>query len=187
MDKHPLRRHIEEITPLTDEEFEYILGHFGAVHRRKHQFIVQEGEYVDREYWVVKGCLRASFFDYQGKEHILQFAMEDWWITDYEAFTNQVKAKISVDCLENCELLFITRENREKLSAEMHKMESFWARKTKLSYIALQNRVLSLLKDTAKERCDKLQAQYPKLFQRIPKKMIASYLGVARETLSRLY
>lgn len=186
MKMHPLKAHINKIISLTEEEFTYVLSHFTAVNKRKHQFIVQENELIDKEYWVIKGCLKSYFFDDAGKEHILQFAMENWWITDYDAFTNQMKAKISVDCLEDCELLYITYENREKLSKEMHQMERFWAKKTKLGYIALQNRVLSLLRNTAKERYEMLLKQYPHFFQRVPKKMIAAYLGVSRETLSRL-
>lgn len=186
MESHPLRLHFNEIISLTDSEFDYILSHFTAVNKRKHQFIIQEGELADKEFWVIKGCLKSYFFDDSGKEYILQFAMENWWVTDYDAFTNQTATKISVDCLEDCELLYITYQNREKLVSEMHKMERFWAKKTKLGYVALQNRILSLLKNSAKERYDILFDQYPQLFQRVPKKLIASYLGVSRETLSRL-
>ena len=186
MFKHPLRIHIEEITSITDEEFEYVLSHFKAIHKKKHQYIIQEDDLVNKEFWVIKGCLKSSYTDTTGKEHILQFALENWWITDYDAFTNQTQSKISVDCLEDCELLYITHENREKLSKEMHLMERFWAKKTKLGYVALQNRILSLLNNTAKERYDQLFQQYPHLFQRVPKKLIAAYLGVSRETLSRL-
>jgi len=185
MNTHPLKRHIDEIIPIEEEEFEYVLQHFSKVRKRKNQFIVQEGEFITKEFWVIKGCLKAYFFDDNGKEHILQFAMENWWITDYDAFTNRNKAKINVDCIEDCELLYITYENREKLSSEMHKMERFWSKKTKLGYVALQNRILSLLRNTAQERYNLLFEQYPALFQRVPKKMIASYLGVTRETLSR--
>ena len=187
MNSHPLRKHIEEIVPLTTDEFSYILSHFQPLSRNKHQFIIQDGDLVNKEYWVLKGCLKSCFFDMNGKEHILQFAMENWWVTDYQAFSTRTHATISVDCLEDCELLYITYDNREKLSAEMHKMEKFWSRKTKAGYVALQNRILSLLKDPAKQRFEKLIAQYPQLIQRVPKKMIASYLGVSRETLSRLY
>jgi len=183
---HPLRQHIEEIIKLTDDEFDYILSHFESTRRRKHQSIVQEGQVVNREYWVVKGCLKSYFFDSNGKEHILQFGMENWWITDYESFVKQLPSKIFIDCLEDCDLLYITHQNREKLTAQMHKMESFWAKKSKYGRIALQNRILSLLKNNAKERYDQLLDQYPQLFQRVPKKLIASYLGVSRETLSRL-
>lgn len=186
MELHPLRAHISEIVSITDEEFSHVLSHFVAVNKRKHQFIVQETELVRKEFWVINGCLKSYFFDDSGKEHILQFAMENWWITDYDAFINQTEAKISVDCIEDCQLLYITYENREKLSREMHQMERFWAKKTKLGYVSLQNRILSLLKNTTKERYELLFQQYPHLFQRVPKKMIASYLGVSRETLSRL-
>lgn len=184
--QHPLRKHIEELVPLTDEEFAYVLEHFKPVSKRKHQYIVQEGELVNHEFWVLQGCLKACFFDHSGKEYILQFAMENWWATDYEAFNKRTASSISIDCIEDCELLAISYDDREKLSNEMHKMEKFWAKKTKFGYIALQKRILSLLKDTAKERFEKLLSQYPLLFQRVPKKLIAAYLGVSRETLSRL-
>ncbi len=184
--KHPLRAHIEELIKLTDEEFELVLSYFKTTTKRKHQYILQEGEIADKEYWIVKGCLKSYFFDENGKEYILQFGMEDWWITDYESFVKQSKSKIYIDCIEDCELLYITYENREKLTKEMHKMERFWAKKSKFGRIALQNRILSLIKNSSKERYELLLEQYPKLFQRVPKKLIASYLGVSRETLSRL-
>lgn len=183
---HPLRKHIEEIISLTDEEFEFVLGHFEKISKRKHQYLVQEGEIVKREYWVLSGCLKSYFLDETGKEHILQFGMENWWITDYESFVKQVPSKIYIDCIEDCDLLYINFENREKLTASMHKMERFWAKKSKMGRIALQNRILSLLKNSSKVRYQLLLEQYPSLFQRVPKKMIAAYLGVSRETLSRL-
>lgn len=184
---HPLRQHIEEVISLTDDEFDFILSHFKQTSRRKHQYIVQEGEVVNKEFWVVKGCLKSYFVDDAGKEHILQFGMENWWITDYESFVNQTRSKTFIDCIEDSDLLYISYEDREKLTSEMHKMERFWAKKSKIGRIALQNRILSLLKNSTKERFDLLLEQYPELFQRVPKKMIASYLGVSRETLSRLH
>lgn len=183
---HPLREHIEEIIPLTDEEFDFILSHFQIVKKRKYQYIIQEGEIVNKEFWVIKGCLKSYFLDENGREHILQFGMENWWITDYESFIKQTKSKTYIDCLEDCELLYITYEDREKLTSKMHKMERFWAKKSKIGRIALQNRILSLLKNSTKEQYNTLLEQYPTLFQRVPKKLIAAYLGVSRETLSRM-
>lgn len=184
---HPLQQHIQEIISLSHDEFDYVLKHFQTMKRRKHQFIVQEGELTHKEFWVVKGCLKSSFVDNNGKEYIVQFAMENWWVTDYGAFENKTEAKLSIDCLEECDLLYITYDNKEKLMQELPKMQLFWARKTKKGYIALQERILTLLKSSAKERYELLFRQYPELFQRISKKMIAAYLGVSRETLSRLY
>lgn len=184
---HPLNNHLNEIVSVSTEEFQLILSYFKVLHRKKHQFIIQEGQTVDREFWVISGCLRSYVIDGHGKEHIVQFAMENWWITDYFAFLNQTKARMHVDCLEDCELLYITYENKEKLSAEFLQMEKFWSKKTKVGYASLQNRILSLLKDSAKDRYEQFIEQYPQLLQRIPKKHLAAYLGVSRETLSRLY
>ena len=183
---HSFRKHLEEIISLTDKEFDFILSHFEHTKKRKHQYILQEGEIAQKEYWILNGCLKSYFFDDNGKEHILQFGMEDWWITDYDSFTNRAPSTISIDCIEDSELLYITYENREKLTKEMHKMERFWAKKSKHGRIALQHRILSLLKNSSKERYELLLKQYPNLFQRVSKKLIAAYLGVSRETLSRL-
>jgi CRP/FNR family transcriptional regulator, cyclic AMP receptor protein len=183
---HPLKKHYEEILPpLSDQDFNYILSHFTSLKRSKHQFIVQADEDVKNDYWVVKGCLKAYALDADGKEHILSFAMENWWITDYNAYHNKAPAGIFISCIEDCELLALSLENREKLCREMHKIEHFMSVKTKFGYIALQKRILSLLKNSAQERYEQLLQQYPSLFQRVPKKMIAAYLGVSRETLSR--
>ncbi|MDC6362005.1 MULTISPECIES: Crp/Fnr family transcriptional regulator [Flavobacteriaceae] len=182
-----LRKHIEEVVELTDEEFGFIQSHFGHIQKRKHQYLVQEGDIVDKEYWVVKGCVKSYFLDDDGKEHILRFGMENWWITDYESFVKRTPSRMSIDCIEDTDLLYITYENREKLTSQMHKMERFWAKKSKNGTVAMQNRILSLLKNSAKERYDLLLEEYPSLFQRVPKKLIAAYLGVSRETLSRLH
>lgn len=181
-----LRRHFEKITPLTDQEFDYILSHFTTKKLRKHQFLIQEGDIVQNDYFVVKGLLKASFTNNEGKEHILQFAMEDWWVCDYQAYFNQTNATLNVDCLEDIEVLCLSLINREKICSELHKIEHFFRRKSNFGYIALQQRILSLMNNDAKGRYEQLRKQYPSLFQRVPKTMIASYLGVSRETLSRL-
>jgi len=181
-----LKQHIEKITPLTDTEFDYIFSHFTTKIFKKHQFIVQEGEKVTNDFFILSGCLKSYSTDNNGKEHILAFAMQDWWITDYQAYYYQTKATISVDCIEDSELLCLSFENREKLCAEMHKIEHFFRKKTNKRNVALQQRILSLLSDNAKEKYDQLLQLYPQLFQKVPKRLIASYLGVTRETLSRL-
>jgi CRP-like cAMP-binding protein len=181
------RQHIEKITPLTDAEFEYVFSHFRVRKFKKHQFLIQEGDNVGSEYFVLEGCLKAYHTNKEGKEYILQFATADWWITDYQAFFNQTKATIHIDCIENSEVLAISLESKEKICSEMHKIEHFFRKKTNAGYIALQHRILSLLNNTPKERYEQFLQLYPTLFQKVPKTLIASYLGVSRETLSRLY
>lgn len=180
-----LRQQIEKITPLTDGEFEYILSHFTPKKYKKHQFLIQEDDTVPNDFFVLNGCLKAYHIDPDGKEHILQFALPDWWITDYNSYFNQTNATINVDCIEDSEVLCLSLYNREKLCSEMHKIEHFFRRKSNAGYIALQQRILSMLNNNPQERYEKLLQLYPSLFQKVPKKLIASYLGVSRETLSR--
>jgi CRP-like cAMP-binding protein len=181
-----LRQQIEKITPLTDGEFAQVAGYFAYRKLRKHQFLVEAGNLVEREFFVLSGCLKAYYPD-NGKDHILQFALPDWWVTDYAAFFGQTKATIYIDCLEESEVLGITLADKEKLCAELPKIEHFFRKKSNAGYVALQRRILSLLTSTAKERYEQLLQLYPQLFQKVPKTLIAAYLGVSRETLSRLH
>lgn len=181
-----LKKHIEEIMPLTDSEFEYVLSHFTKKTLKKHQFLVQNGTEVKHDHFVVKGLLKAYYTNDEGKEHILQFAMENWWVTDYHGYFKKTKATTDVDCLEDCEVLCLSLQNRDKLCAELQKIEHFFRIKSNFGYVALQRRILSLLDKDAKERYDQLKDLYPSLLQRVPKTVLASYLGVSRETLSRL-
>ncbi|RYZ21642.1 MAG: Crp/Fnr family transcriptional regulator, partial [Sphingobacteriales bacterium] len=170
---------------LTPPEFEYILGHFDRKKFRKHQFVVQEGQRVDNDFFILDGCLKSYHTDANGKDHIIQFGLSNWWITDYQAYYNQGLASVNIDCIEPADVLSLSFTNREKLCAEMHKVEHFFRKKTNKRNVALQNRILSLLSSSAKERYENLLEQYPLLFQKVPKQLIASYLGVSRETLSR--
>ena len=177
-----LRQQLEQITPVSNEEFNYILTHFTSKKIKKHQFLMQESDSVINDYFVINGCLKAYHVDQQGKEHIMQFAIQNWWITDYQGYFNQTKATINIDCIEDSQVLCLSLTNREKLCSELHKMEHFFRKKSNSGYVALQQRILSMLNNNPKERYEKLLLQNPILFQKVPKKLIASYLGVSRET-----
>lgn len=181
-----LKAQIETIVKLTDEEFHFVLGYFEPKNYKKNQFVVQAGSPAPLDHFVAKGLLRSYFMDEDGKEHITQFAMEDWWISDPQAYHNRLNATLNIDCLENTQALAISIDNREKLCAEFKKMEFFFMKKTTAGYIALQKRILSLMSQNSEDRYRLFEELYPELMNRIPKKMIASYLGVSRETLSRL-
>ena len=180
------RDQIEKIVSLTDEEFAYVLSFFVKRKYKKHQFVIQQGNPVNYEYFVLSGLLKCYIIDEEEKTHILQFAMEDWWFSDYTAFLTGMPAATFADCLEDSELLGITKENKDKLCGEMHKIEHFFRVKSNNGYVALQRRILSLLSNDAQEKYRQLFSLYPALFQRVPKALLASYIGVSRETLSRL-
>lgn len=181
-----LREHIEKVTPVSDEEFEIIQTYFNPVAIRRKDFLIRSGQKVTSEYLVVKGLLKAFVYDDTGKEHIIQFAMENWWISDYPAYRLQSGGNWCVQALEACLVLELSAAGKQRMCETVPAMYQFHGAKAFGGFVALQKRVLSLMKNSAKEKYELLLEQYPELFQRVSKTMIAHYLGVSRETLSRL-
>ncbi|AZA93497.1 cAMP regulatory protein [Chryseobacterium nakagawai] len=181
-----LRTHIEKILPLSEEEFEYISSCFIYKKYKKHQFLIQEGEWVSYNYFVLKGLLKLVYTDEAGKEHIVGFAMEDWWETDFPAYYLSQKATMSLECVENTEVLCLSLENYRKICSIHPKMEHFFLEKAYMGFISAQQRIISTMTTGIKDRYEHLLEKYPSLVQRVPKSLLAAYLGVSRETLSRL-
>ncbi|NCD71111.1 Crp/Fnr family transcriptional regulator [Mucilaginibacter agri] len=181
-----LKNHIRKITPVNDDEFDAISTYFTAQRFKKHQFLVQTGKPAPYEFFVTKGLLKSEVTDSSGKTHILQFAYEEWWISDMQAFNSGEPASLDIDCLENTEVLSITYDAKERLCANFRCMEYFFRKKSNAGNIALQKRVLMLMQASAAERYEQLIHQYPQMHARISKKLIAACLGITRETLSRL-
>ncbi|MFI8380519.1 Crp/Fnr family transcriptional regulator [Leeuwenhoekiella sp. NPDC079379] len=184
--KEKLRAHIENIIPLTDDEFLHILSFFSFETYKKNDFLIHEGDQVKFCYLIVTGLLKLVYDDKNKKQHIVSFAMEDWWESDFSAYFSQTKAKMFLQCIEDTNVFSLSFANYQKLAAESPKMKQFFLEKSNSGHIASQNRILSFLTSSAKERYEQLLNQYPLLFQRVPKTLLASYLGVSRETLSRL-
>ena|ERR1700748_1881791 len=182
-----LRRYIEEITPLNDAEFENVKAFFFLKKTRKSQYLIHEGDEVNHEYLVTSGIYKAFYLDNQGKEYIVQFAQEGKWMSDYHAFFKRTSASMYIECIEAGEVLCLTLHGREKLSAELHKMEYFFRSRLTNGYVDMEQRVRLLLSNSPKERYEEFAKSHPGLMQRLPKKSIAMYLGTCRETLSRLY
>ncbi len=184
--KEKLKNHIEKLIHLTDDEHSFVQSHFSFEKYKKNDFLIQKGKNVKNCYFVVSGLLKLVYDDKDGKQHIVSFAMEDWWESDFSAYFSEAKAKMSLQCIEDTIVFSISLKNYQKLSAESPKMQRFFLKKSNSGHIASQNRILSFLTSNAKERYEQLLKQYPSLFQRVPKTLLASYLGVSRETLSRL-
>lgn len=181
-----LRSHIEEIISLTDEEFALVCTYFKPRKVAKKEYLIKSGQKVNSEFLVQQGLLKSFMHDDLGKEHIIQFAMERWWISDYPAYSKQDKGEMCVQALEPCLVLELSLEDKKLMCQQVPKMFQFHGAKSFSGYVSLQKRVLSMMKNFAKEKYELLLNQYPELFQRVSKTMIAHYLGVSRETLSRL-
>lgn len=180
------RAHIQQIVQLSDDEFRQVMDFFTKRIYKKYQYVIQAGDVGSCEHFVVQGIVKSAYTDHMGREHILQFAMEEWWFSDPNAFNTGTPAVLNVDCIENTETLSISFENKEKMCAKIGKMEYFFRKKYTTGNMALQRRVLVLLSNNAAERYEQFIQQYPSIQKRVSKTLIACYLGVTRETLSRL-
>jgi CRP-like cAMP-binding protein len=185
--KEILKAHVAKIATLTDEQFDYFFSFFEKQRFKKGQAIISEGDSVNCEYFVLSGCLKSFFVNDNLKMFILQFAMPTWWASDYNALYNRTKATISVDCITDTDVLILSNDHREKLCKDLHKAEHFFRWRTNKGYVAAQKRLLSFMNSDVKCRYEELLKLYPELYNIVPKSLIAAYLGVSRETLSRLY
>lgn len=173
-------------TPFISVESNLIADKFETIHLKKGDIILDANEIVYNQYYVSDGCLRAFFIDLTGKEHTIQFAVKDWWISDYTAFFSTTKAIMSIECIQNAILYKISREDLENLYQESPLIETFFRKKLENAFSSFQKRILGNLSQPAKERYLTFINTYPNIEQNVKNYHIASYLGITTESLSRI-
>jgi len=180
-----LRSFFERTFPVTDEQFEFIKTMFIPKKVKKGEFLLREGELTRYAIFVASGCLRTYTIDDHGKEHILQFSPENWWTGDM-SFTSNVPSQCFIEALEDSEVLLTEMSSIQKLNAQIPEAASHYQSALQKSMAAKSQRILDSLSATAEERYIDFLKKYPSLAQRVPQHMIASYLGISPETLSRI-
>lgn len=181
-----LNQKIYETIDISDEEFEYAKSLFIPKKLRKKRFILQDGEPCIYTTFVEKGLLRSYRIDEKGNEHILQFGMQGWWTADLYSFLTGEVSEYNIEALEDSELLLITKPSWDQLLNEVPAFERYFRVLIQNNLIATQKRLMGTMTTTAEERYTKLLQDFPNISNRVPQHMIASYIGVTRETLSRL-
>ncbi len=177
---------IQQHIHLSEEEKELLLSYFKTKKIRKRQFLLEEGDVCKHSAFVLSGCLRCYFIDENGFEHILQFAVEDWWITDMMSIITQNPSRLNIDALEESEILLIKREDQTELLEKIPQLEKYFRIKTESGLAHIQSRLLENLSLPAKERYLNLMKKYPRIVEKVPQKQIASYLGITPEFLSKV-
>ncbi|WP_367757782.1 Crp/Fnr family transcriptional regulator [Flavobacterium sp. WC2421] len=181
-----LEKSIGEKVTLSTEEFELCKTFFIPKKIRKKQTLLLEGDVCTYNAFVEKGILRSYTTDEKGHENVIQFAFEGWWITDLSSFLTGGNSTYTIEALEDSELLLLTTTARESLMNAIPAFERYQRLLLQNAYIALQTRINSALTATAEEKYLKLTTYYPDIVTRIPQHMVASYLGLTPETLSRV-
>ncbi len=186
-DENPVfKEHLRKFAVITEQEFDEASRYFTKIRVRKNENLIDPGEPVDYTYWVVKGLLISTLHDDEGREHIIQFAIENCWITDPNAFYNRQRSTLCVTAIEDSELIRISFNDREALCKHIPSFCEFFRKKANDSFVNKHTRLITYLMADTKTRYELLGEEYPGIFQRISKKLLAAYLGVSRETLSRL-
>lgn len=181
-----LYKKISTIIPVSEEDFDFFKTLFVFKKLRKRQYFLQEGDVCKYQAFVEKGLLRSYTVDEKGSEHILQFASEGWWMADLSSYFTNEPSFLHIDALEDAELLLLTKPSWEKAMKEIPALEHYFRIIIQNHLVATQKRLLQSLAETAEEKYNRFLRTYPECVQRVPQHMIASYVGVTRETLSRI-
>jgi CRP-like cAMP-binding protein len=178
--------HVNEKVQLSVGEQETIKTFFSPKKLRKKQYLLQEGDVCKYLAFVEKGLLRSYNVDDKGYEHMLQFAWEGWWISDTYSFLSGEPSTYNIDAIDDSELLLITLVSFEEMTLKVPKMERYFRILFQNNIISKERRLLSSITYTAEEKYLRLSETNPELIQKIPQNLIASYLGITPETLSRI-
>ena len=172
--------------PLTEDEIELIQGFFIPKKFRKRQYFLQEGEVCKYTAFITKGAMRQYRVDDKGEEHIIRLFIENWWASDRESLMNKTPSIYFIDAWEDTEVLLVTKTDLGDLVDRIHTLTE-WVRKLDANFaIASQKRISAAISLSAEERYHDLEKTNPSFLQRFPQHIIASYLGINRETLSRI-
>lgn len=181
-----LRIHLNKRIKLTAEEFDRCTQFFVPRAVRKRQALLQNGEVCRYLAFVNNGCLREYTLDHKGDEHLLQFAVEDWWISDLNSFLSGTPSTHNIDALQDSEVLLLEKSAREALFTAVPPMERFFRLLLESNYIATHKRINDALSASAEERYLAFVETYPRLFEQVPQNQIASYIGITPQSLSRI-
>lgn len=181
-----LRRHLQTRVPLSDAEFDIFRGYVRPLALSKRQHLLVAGEPCLYLAFVTQGCLRSYSLNAQGQEHTLQFAPEEWWVSDLHSFLTQQPSTLNIDALEESQVLLLAQADLETIYTRCPIFERYIRLLMQSRYVALQERVNASISQTAAEKYQHFLRKYPTIARRVPQHLIASYLGITPESLSRV-
>ena len=181
-----LFKHIGEKVQLREEDKVIIQTFFKEKKLRKRQLLLEQGEVCRYLSFISSGLMRTYNVDEKGNEHMSLFGWEGWWLSDFNSFLTGETSVFSIDAIEPTELLMISLADYESLTLAVPLMDRYFRILYQNSLITKEKRLLSSIKHTAEEKYLQLADTNPEILKRVPQNLIASYLGIAPETLSRI-
>lgn len=178
--------HIEKKVSLSQHDRDTIQTFFIEKRLRKRQYLLQEGDVCKYMAFVAKGLLRTYNIDEKGDEHMSIFGLEGWWLSDFNSFLSGEPALFNIDAIEESELLLISKTDYERMTISVPIMDRYFRILYQNSLVTKERRLMSAITHTAEEKYLLLLQSSPEINDRVPQHLIASYLGIAPETLSRI-
>ena len=181
-----LRKNLEEKITITDDEFLKVVQNIRKTTLKRKKDLLRKGDHCDFIAFVNEGCLRSYSIDDRDSEHVIQIALENNWISDLRSFITGDKAELTIEALENTEILVLNKSCVDTLLEEVPVLEKFFRILYGNAYVATVDRIQWNISYPAAERYELLLQNHPEYFQRVPLIHIASYLGMTPENLSRI-
>ena len=181
-----LRAYLTARAPLTPAEIDFVRGLFVPRHLEKGEVLQRAGEPARLMVFVAAGCLRSYVLDEEGKVHIVGFAPEDWWLSDSAPYLEKGPATLFIDAIEASDVLITDHASHERMLDAIPAIAAAYRTGLQRLAAARDKRIISSLTASAQDRYVEFVDRYPTLVRRVPLRMLASYLGMTPETLSRV-
>lgn len=181
-----LKEHIKKAISVSDLDLDTICAYFKPRLIDKGDYLLRQGRYCRFEGFVVEGCFRVFTIDEEGKEHILYFAVQDWWLMDIDSFMNHTPSELNIQALEQSKILLINQSDKDSLYKQLPAVEKLFRLMSQKAVVAWQRRLIRNHCLTAKQRYYHFIDSYPRLSSKLKDRQIASYLGITHEFLSKI-
>jgi CRP-like cAMP-binding protein len=178
--------HIRKFVSFSKEEEEILLPYLKLKILKKKDYLLKEGQTCMANHFVVKGCLRMFYITEEGNEQMIQFAIDNWWMTDYMSFDSQKQSQFNIQAVENSEIILLEKKTLEELFTKLPKLERYFRIIVQKAYAASVIRLKYIFTQSGEERFHHFNKNFPEFVQRVPQYMLASYLGFSAEFLSKI-
>ncbi|GLU52095.1 Crp/Fnr family transcriptional regulator [Dyadobacter frigoris] len=181
-----LVRHIQKFVALNEEEQIILRSYVKFESIKKKQYLLEEGHVCHANWFIGKGCLRSYTLKENGNKQMVQFAIENWWLTDYFSFEQKKPSQLFIQAVEDCELISIDDRIQDELFIKIPQLERYFRLIVQKSYAASLMRLQYMFNLSPEERFHHFNNNFPSFIQRVPQYMLASYLGFTPEFLSKI-
>jgi len=178
--------YLRQFVDFSDDEIQIIYKDGIQRNLRKSQSLLHDGEVWNYNCFIISGCFRLYRFGEDGTDHTVRFGIENWWMTDQESYNNKTPSEYNIEALAKSTVILWRKDSWHNLLKTIPRLKIFEEGLQARAYEASQRRIYSLISCSAEEKYTEFQKTYPNVFNKVPLYMIASYLGMSRETLSRI-